>query len=232
MNTRIKLPSDAARDGASVTILIGPEKTTFKLHKAFLTEHSAFFARELHPRKQAEAGLWLLDVESRTFDTFVNWLYTQTLPYSPDSLGPEDEPDRVSEVNAVKAYVFGDRFEAAGFKRAVLQVLVAFYVPPGPGGVPFFSTIIYAFNHLPGDDIFLKLLVDVQCCRYCAANDSDEELEDRKKLPYDFLMRVMLRSSEICHCFLEMQLDVKDYQLVEEDEDRGTEVEMSEGSES
>lgn len=94
-------------------------------------------------------------------DTFVNWLYMQTLLYSPDLLSPEDEPDRVLEVNAIEAYILGNRFEAAGFKRAVLQALVAFYVLPRLGGVLSFSTIIYAFNYLPGKAIFPELSVDI-----------------------------------------------------------------------
>lgn len=112
----------------------------------------------------------------------------------------------------MKAYIFSDRFETVDFKRAMLQQLIEFFVSPGNGGVPFFETIVLAFNHLPENDPFLRLLVDVYCRNYHPANDSDRDLRGRKDLPHDFLLRVMLSYSERCWC-LRASLDVNDYKL-------------------
>ena len=112
----------------------------------------------------------------------------------------------------MKAYIFSDRFETVGFKRAMLQQFIEFFVSPGNGGVPFFETIVLAFDHLPENDPFLRLLVDVYCRNYDPANDSDRELRDRNDLPHDFLLRIMLRYSESCRC-LRASLDMNDYKL-------------------
>lgn len=89
----------------------------------------------------------------------------------------------------VEAYVFGDRFQAPEFKQAVFQKLVQ-----SPPERPILS------NHRihlppPKDDILLDLLVDIPCPWYKSENDTEQEVEDSKKLPHDSLTRLILRHS-------------------------------------
>ena len=61
---------------------------------------------------------------------------------------------------------------------------------------PDFETIIYAFSHLPEDDVLLESFVDEHCAYYCADFDLEHDREGCKSLPQEFLVRFMLRYSK------------------------------------
>ncbi|KAJ4361298.1 hypothetical protein N0V95_002000 [Ascochyta clinopodiicola] len=163
MDAQQPRPSTAAREGAWVTVILETDSTVYKVYKALLVEHSEYFKKALTgPWKEAEDRVVRLeDVESHTFDVFV-------------------------EMAHVQAYVFGDRFQALGFKDAVHRSEFHWIVAP-------YEIIIYAYNNLPEDDALLQEMADTQCSSWTPYMDREKEIEDRKKLPIDFLIRVMIR---------------------------------------
>ncbi|KAF9693739.1 hypothetical protein EKO04_008149 [Ascochyta lentis] len=195
MDAQQSRPSTAAREGAMVTVVLEPYATEYKVYKALLVEHSEYFRKALTgPWKEAEDRVFrIADVKSHTFDVFVDWLYTQRLPESRMHWCPD--PDRGEQCNMqlgmayVQAYVFGDRFQTLGFKDAVGQKLCddLDHSPPS------YETVIYAYAHLPEEDDLLQQMVNFQCAYGNPLYDDDvEEIETRKRLPTDFLVRVMV----------------------------------------
>ena len=145
-------------------------------------------------------------------DLFLRWIYTEEVP---DIAAGGTKQIRAWETSIVKAYAFGHKIQAIGFKGALLQSLVEYFVSPGNGGVPLFETITIAFAHLPKDDVLCRLLVDVHCRGYDPDHDDGRELKDRKNLPHEFLLQVMIRYRMACNCIFEKELDVDDYEIGE-----------------
>lgn len=59
----------------------------------------------------------------------------------------------------------------------------------------FYETIIYAYEHLPANNLVLQAMVDVHCRDFAEESDTElnGKLELRSKLPHNFLVDVMLR---------------------------------------
>lgn len=138
----------------------------------------------------------------------MDWLYAQKLPESDKHWLPEDGKSaavygRQVTITYVEAYVFADRFQAPEFKKAVLQKISTKLVS-------YSEVIVYAFNHLPGDDILLELLVDIRCAYYKSGPYESWEIEDPKILPHDFLVRVMVR---FCEHGRKVRFDASKYNL-------------------
>ncbi|KAF2127077.1 hypothetical protein P153DRAFT_432919 [Dothidotthia symphoricarpi CBS 119687] len=208
-------PSAATRDEI-VTIEIGPEHTKHLIHKALLIEHSEYFKKALNgPWKEAQNGaISLEDVDSGTFDIFVDWLYSQKLPATNrDWAFGVDESDNTIVAHArqlarIKAYTFGDRFLCLEFAKAVRNSLVDHLVTQSP----YYDVVIHAFTNLPPENPILRLLVDCHCHVFEEYMDLDEseQLQKRDQLPHAFLIRVMLKYSRILAGAYE-ELDRCDY---------------------
>ncbi|UPX17197.1 uncharacterized protein EKO05_0007566 [Ascochyta rabiei] len=194
--TMASLNGTAAREGTMVTVILEPQYKVYKVYKALLVKHSEYFKKALMgPWKEAEDRVVRIeDVESYTFDVFVDWLHTKRLPELDQHWRPEDDgPDgRQTTMAYVQAYVFGDRFQAQGFKHDMSQKLFDGFIQH----VPFYDTIIYAYAHLPEEDDLLQLLVKVQCAHWESEIGEGQEIDERKRLPTDFLVRVMVRFGE------------------------------------
>ncbi|CAO2658845.1 Nn.00g065680.m01.CDS01 [Neocucurbitaria sp. VM-36] len=192
-----------ATRGKTVAVEIGLEHTKYYIHKALLTHHSEYFAKALRgPWKEAEEQtVRLEDVDCETFDIFVDWLYTGKLPEEDSDWIAKFEPDLEWQIQywlqRVKVCVFGDRFQARDFQHAVQTNLVDLTMT---SSTPFYySAINYAFEHLPSNNPILRLLVDTQCCFWTSKSDTkhEGELGLRDQLSHSFLVRVMVRFSEI-----------------------------------
>ncbi|KAF2117803.1 hypothetical protein BDV96DRAFT_597677 [Lophiotrema nucula] len=76
--------SMAVRKGAEglVNVKIGPDKTEYLLHRCFLIHHSEYFRKALQGdwKEAQDNEIVLEDVETGTFNVFVNWVYTRKLP--------------------------------------------------------------------------------------------------------------------------------------------------------
>lgn len=99
-----------------ITILVGPDKRSFGIHKALLVDASDYFAK-------ATTGDWseartkvhtFEDVNVQVFEVFVRWLYTATI-----ELIDAGDVDQI----LVLAWVLGDRLQARHFKNVVINAL-------------------------------------------------------------------------------------------------------------
>lgn len=67
---------------AETITIIKVEEKSYRIHRDFLTHYSEYFHAALRGSfKEAKENLVTLsNVSTRTFDIFVDWLYTQKLP--------------------------------------------------------------------------------------------------------------------------------------------------------
>ncbi|RMZ66167.1 btb poz domain containing [Pyrenophora seminiperda CCB06] len=186
-------PSAAARESALVVVKLG--KTTYRVHRALLTESSEYFSKAFTgPWKEAREGaLTLEDVEcsasnDKKVDQFVDWLYTNKLSEEVDEDGNGEEPQHfgASKV-ALNALVLGDRILAPKFHRVVRDIIISTMMKYPP----CYSTIIYGFAKLPKDHPMLDLMVESHCRLFCTESDAEKEIQHL--LPEEFLLRIMLR---------------------------------------
>jgi len=133
-----------------------------------------------------------------TVEIFIDWLYTGKLPQKSkhwdagnDDLG---EYDGV-QLAILKACALGDRLTAPVFRDSVQRVFVRRYTSQAP----FYRGVIFAFANFPHDHVLLTMLVDTHCQEYATEDDTllDGELAHRSQLPKEFLLRVMLRYSDL-----------------------------------
>jgi len=78
-------------------------------------------------------------------------------------------------------------------KRVVLEAAVTTFNMNGPR---IFKAISFAFNDLPADHPFLQLLVDHHCLFY-TPEDNDLFQESIRKLPQEFIFRIIRKYSEV-----------------------------------
>lgn len=182
-----------------VTVEVGPKRVEYHLSKAFLSHHSEYFKRAL-------AGIWRessdrtvvlgSDVEPSTFNLFVEWLYTQTLPaMSPDWRRIADplHPYSVSaKMLRLKLYVFADRFVVPALRAQLNRAIVNDYDSDCPA-LEEYETITYAFHNLPSTDPILDLMVDRYFMVWRLDLDEGEDEEAYETLPHDFLLRFYKR---------------------------------------
>ena len=143
----------------------------------------------------------------RLVDIFVDWLYSQKLPaYRTDWL----EKFKCDKANApwtqwwtcyfilrIKVCVFGDRFMVREFQRVAQNDFIDHTIK---SRIHFrYPVVIYAFENLPSDNPILQFMVDNHCRWFRSDLDTEgnERLQRRDELPPSFLMRVMMRYSDI-----------------------------------
>ncbi|KAH6239876.1 hypothetical protein HBI15_034300 [Parastagonospora nodorum] len=201
-----------------VVVQIGPDREKHQVHKVLLMHHSKYFRKALVGswKEATEQVVKLEDVESSTFRIFVHWIYTQELPRDQDgwadlSVVPPSNDYWMDYLMSelVKAYVFGDRFLAPEFCRAVNNASVKHT----PLGSSFFDedgcfSIDYAFKNIRPSSVLLQHLVDM----YCTVWREDADVFDESafdKLPNSFIRRVIQRLKNDDHrpkkkcCYLE-----------------------------
>jgi hypothetical protein len=142
-------------------------------------------------------------------DVFVHWLYTQNLPKGADEwirvLGLEESTKdddlwwQEAFLVCLKAYVFGDRFLLPTFRQAVNNFFVRVLTDTCFLKPYRWLAISYAFANVPADRLILQLLVDECCNEWHEGIDTEEDFVAQRKLPAQFLLRVMRRSNEMRH---------------------------------
>jgi hypothetical protein len=188
--------SDVAM-GKVVTIIIGPEKKAYSVHKGLICYYSEYF-RTVHNGqwKEAEDGVSLDMVEPIVFNIFLHWLYMQRLPDTLSEIysisgGVAGELDRCL-LSLLKSCVFGDRFLVPRFHNVVHNLFVDLHQGP-----PWLPHIHYAFENLAEDDSLLEFLVEAQCLFWDPRMDDEDEIAARKLLPQAFLVQTMVRFSTL-----------------------------------
>ncbi|KAH9881253.1 hypothetical protein J1614_001749 [Plenodomus biglobosus] len=192
--------SAAVQDPTLAVVEVGAEKKKYYIHRQFLMAHSEFFAKALSgPWREAQEGVVKLDdVDCEPFELFIDWLYTGVFEWAE----PDCEHTKYCtcpgdyQVNVLKAMVLGDRIRTVSFRNATQIALVDYYIN---AGVTYrYPAIIYAYAALPSDHGVRKVLVDTHCEYFSEVNNGLEgELGRRQQLPYDFLIDVAVRYSEM-----------------------------------
>ncbi|EUC44234.1 hypothetical protein COCMIDRAFT_27387 [Bipolaris oryzae ATCC 44560] len=163
--------------GASVrqgflVINVGSEKVRYDVHKTLLTHHSEYFSRALGGSwKEAEENSIILnDIEPKTFEVFVHWLYTQKIATEEEvnrmlETYPSDEHDDDPYITVLtKAVVFGDRFMTPNFRKAVQNYTVDCIFGCDEIRDPtFLYASKYAFENLPEEHKLRSFFIDVHC---------------------------------------------------------------------
>ncbi|KAI4652306.1 hypothetical protein J4E93_002505 [Alternaria ventricosa] len=201
----MKRPSEAAQEPVFVIVEVGDTKTRYHVHRSLLVEHSEYFKKALHgPWKEAQDGVVTLeDVESSTFSIFVDWVYSQRLPKDDsewcDEVDDIRRPGR-AQLARTKALAFGDRMLSPLFYRMVRDSLIDHLIEE----TAYYEAVSYGFAHLPKDHAILDLFVETHCRVFGDSSDTagNGELELRASLPHDFLMRVIIRYSQIAESVL------------------------------
>lgn len=126
-----------------VTVLVGPEKHRFDVHRALVCASSDFFQAALNGGFKEQGGeINLPDQETKTFKFFVHWLYTGKLRgfYYPKTLKPSLEKLRNAALDELKDQDLnniqslrpdntkGRAFNLANYRDAPFLDLVALYI--------------------------------------------------------------------------------------------------------
>ena len=159
-----------------MTLLVGPDKVAFTVHKDLVCAASRYFNSMLN-RDDGEHQTELLPLEKRieVFDDFVHWLYhdveNESQPYLTGSTQIRHYLD---------LYVFADRYEVLELKNEILDQLVT---TPEIGGTTrlFSETEAYwIYRRLPRGSGLRKLLADVWI-------DADNRQETRRLMTKNWM---------------------------------------------
>jgi hypothetical protein len=132
----------------------------------------------------------------------------------------------MADLVTIQTICLADRLAAMSFKKTLHNTYVNVCLGMdgyGPVSSPSYASVIYAFQHLPQDDLLLKLQVHEQSYHWTEGDDTDEngDRELLKELPRDFLCAVMkkmshLRSKDDAH----KELYPCDYHLHDDEEEK------------
>ncbi|XPS77670.1 hypothetical protein M3J09_009697 [Ascochyta lentis] len=210
-----------------VKIEIGPDHMEYFVHPGLLLEHSEYFNRALTGswKEAAERAIELDDVDFVLVEIFLEWLYTQRYPKD-NRFTDSFDSECASHLARVKACEFGDRFLAAEFRRASENALID-SLTVGLN-TPWYTMIIYAFNHLPPNSPVLQAMIDTHCYSWKENSDNygNGELQLRSLLPHSFLLGVALRYMRLQHG-RKKRLDRCDYHGHGPDDDRGDKCQVA-----
>jgi hypothetical protein len=185
-----------------------PKKKRYLIHKDVICHYSEYFRSAYNGRwKESDEGVTLEDVEVKTFDVFVHWLYTQSLPVGNEDfkhiIDDEEEESEYGVGNGeweyglglLKACTFGNRFLAPRFERITHNHYLDYLEECGRGVM--YQQIIFAWENFGDDSSILDMMVEAQCLLWSGRDDTGEEERLRLDLPKEFLIRVMIRFAAI-----------------------------------
>jgi hypothetical protein len=103
-----------------ITILVGPSKTSYTLHKDLLFAHSPFFENCLRSNflEKQKDQVELPEDSPEVFEHFINWIYRE------DVIKPTDQ---ASLELAVHTYVFADKLCMPAFKNRLMTKIRAYH---------------------------------------------------------------------------------------------------------
>jgi hypothetical protein len=103
-----------------VHIRVGKEAKDFGIHKDLICHHSPYFNAAFNSQfKEAETGIMILeDTESRVFELFYQWLYTQ-------NLWEEDAAEKKwpASEEVIMLYIFADKGMVTPLKDQIMAAL-------------------------------------------------------------------------------------------------------------
>ena len=194
--------STMARENNMVNIEIN--HATYRVHEALLVHHSDYFRKALQQywKEGEERKVVMNDLEPEAFDVFIDWLYTQKLPQKLEDWLPRDTDEDACSYDCrldllhLQVYVIADRLGTPELLHAINNAIV----DEGITGVPYYKSIIYAFDNIPSGRWILKWLVDSYCANSEEADDAAFQGGDtlHSQLPHDFLLQAMRRYRQKC----------------------------------
>jgi len=100
-----------------VSITVGPQNTSFNVHRALLTRHSPFFAAALNGAfaNSHSQTVHLPDVEPKHFEHVVLWLYTGCL----EEKGFFFKDNKPTFFTLLDLYALADRLDVEGMRNAL-----------------------------------------------------------------------------------------------------------------
>jgi len=109
--------------GEFVDVLVGQEKTKYKLHKVLLTSKSPYFATSLKDCWNGKTNeIDLTDEDSSAFDVFVDWLYEDSVSVSTPMGAAEYWPEAYT-ILLLKVFKLADKFMVNEMKNSLLDVV-------------------------------------------------------------------------------------------------------------
>jgi hypothetical protein len=126
---------------AVADIIVGPEKTKFKLHKDVAAAHSPFFAAALNGKfVEGETGQIILpDVEPKIFEHIVLWFYTRRLEES-SAFYKDDKP---TYFTLLDIYGLADQLCIEGLRNAVVDFMAELADQTNSVPTPLDSNLLY-----------------------------------------------------------------------------------------
>ena len=165
------------------------------LHTSFATKSSEFF-------KSAISGTWtessskritLAEVQPKTFERYLNWLYTSTIPLEvEDSLDPKNDVQRGTIANSkyrqlLHAYVLRYFLLDRPFRNAIIDAMrkvqsELYYVPSTPA-------VCYFYDKMPPNCQTIRLITSSWAYMLTPEDMSEED----EGLPAAFLVGLVTK---------------------------------------
>lgn len=155
--------------------------------------------------KEAETGRTALeDINQSTFGDFLDWLYFRELhelvPDEDDAneaCGQNDfteaDIEASNQVRLVRLYVFADKYNTPALKLVAVSKMLS---QLKDCNLPWYQTVIEAFEILHEEDPMLKLFIELYAFRF-AGLEPDVEKKMKPFLPNGFLYGVMLQKARM-----------------------------------
>ncbi|KAK5087335.1 hypothetical protein LTR70_002176 [Exophiala xenobiotica] len=115
-------PSFLAK-GEIVNVLVGQDKTRYKLHKVLLTAKSPYFATSLKDCWNGKTNdIDLTDEDTSAFDVFVDWLYEGSIGV-PRSIGVGEDLFATHTILTLKVFRLAEKFMINEMKNSLLDAV-------------------------------------------------------------------------------------------------------------
>lgn len=137
------------------------------------------------------------DIERSTMGRFVDWLYTGFIPsHEEEDEAQHGSPEKANMIDLIKLCALANRFFVSVLEEDVVRAAeYCLYPDDDTAIVPTCEIVTFAYDHLPDDHEFLKLLVSSFCHGWNKAKDGWGP-EQFKELPSKFLFQVTVKFAE------------------------------------
>ena len=170
-----------------VKVKLGANMYQYTIHQELLAACSKHFRNTLKDpiQESQDSEMTLTDVTKGTFEAFMHWLYSHELP------------DNLQTSQLFALYAFAAHYQIPNLQKASMDAYLITYTGSDSDYLPTYETVIEAFELFPGTSPICKFFVDIYCERFRSNYDDNKEKQLRSKLPHEFLVNCLLKSSEL-----------------------------------